>query len=158
MPEIGTSGLMSGKRKPSDGPSRPPSHRASSRLYRVPLFAGLNAAALAEIMTLLTSRTFESGDLIIRRGEDATVLFCIASGESIVELDDGEVRLGEGDFFGEMAVLEHRSHHHAVVAATRCRCLMLDREDLERLGRRHPEIVRRIRAVASRRLELKPGA
>lgn len=129
-----------------------------SLVARVPLFAGLNAAALAEIMTLLTSRTFETGDLVLRRGEEATILFCIASGEAVVELEDGEVRLGEGDFFGEMAVLEHRTHEHAVVATSRCRCLMLDRDDLERLGRRHPEIVRRIRRVALERAERGPAA
>jgi hypothetical protein len=33
MPEIGTSGSMSGERKRSDGPRRTPSHRASPRLY-----------------------------------------------------------------------------------------------------------------------------
>lgn len=119
---------------------------------RVPLFAGLDAAALAEIMALLTSRTFEPGDLIMRRGEEATAIFCIATGEVIVELDDGEVRLGEGDVIGEMAMLEQRTHRFAVVAASRCRCLLLDRKDMERLGRRHPEILRRLRDVAESRL------
>ena len=108
-------------------------------------------------MTILTSRTFEPGDLVMRRGEEASALYCIASGEVIVELEDGEVRLGEGDVFGELALLEHRSHRHSIVAATRCRCLVLDRYDLERLGRRHPEIVRRIRHVASQRLKSQAG-
>lgn len=128
-----------------------------SLVARVPLFAGLNAAALAEIMTLLTSRTFEAGDLILRRGEEARALYCIASGEAVVELDDSEVRLGEGDVLGELALIEHRTHRHAVVAGTRCRCLVLERDDLERLGRRHPEIVRRVREVALQRAAGKAG-
>jgi voltage-gated potassium channel len=68
---------------------------------------------------------------------------CVARGDLI--------RLREGDFFGEMALLERRRHKHDVVADTQCRIYVLDSEGLARLGHRHPEIVRHIRQVAKER-------
>ena len=59
--------------------------------------------------------------------------------------------LKEGDFFGEMALLERRRHKHGVVAKTRCKVYVLDSQSLSRLARRHPEILQRIRAVAGAR-------
>jgi len=59
--------------------------------------------------------------------------------------------LKDGDFFGEMALLEQRRHRHSVVAKTRCRVYVLDSEALARLTRRHPEIMQQIREVARRR-------
>ena len=62
--------------------------------------------------------------------------------------------LKEGDFFGEMALLERRRHKHDVVAKTRCKVLVLDAQSLSRLARRHPEILQRIREVATARSKL----
>ena len=57
----------------------------------------------------------------------------------------------EGDFFGEMALLERRRHQHDVVAKTKCRIYVLDSQALSRLSRQHPEILRHIREVAEAR-------
>jgi hypothetical protein len=38
---------------------------------RVPLFAGLDAAAIADIMRLLRAQTVDAGDVIVRRGDNA---------------------------------------------------------------------------------------
>jgi voltage-gated potassium channel len=40
-------------------------------------------------------------------------------------------KLHEGDFFGEMALLEHRRHKHGVIADTVCRVYVLDSEGLD---------------------------
>ena len=122
-----------------------------SLVARVPLFTGLDPTAVAQIMTLLYSRTFEAGAAIVRRGEPGDSMYFIATGEAIVELDDGEVRLGDGEFFGEIALLERRARSHTVIAATRCRMLVLDREDFERLARRLPGIRARVEEVARAR-------
>jgi voltage-gated potassium channel len=107
-------------------------------------------------MTLLYSQTWEEGDTIVRRGDAATAMYFIASGEVLIELDESELRLGEGEFFGEKALLEHRTVGHNVLAATRCRCLILERDDFERLGRKHPEILARVHEVAARRMATPP--
>lgn len=119
---------------------------------RVPLFAGLDAASAAQVMTLLKSETYDEGDAIVHKGDAGTSMYFIATGRVAVELEDGDVTLEEGDFFGELALFENRPRTHTVVAiANRTRCLVLDRDDLERLGRRMPAILARIREVAAAR-------
>jgi voltage-gated potassium channel len=124
-----------------------------SLVARVPLFADLDAAAVSQVMTLLYSQTFDVGDAIVRRGDPGSTMYFIASGEVLVEGEGADVKIGEGDFFGEIALFEHRPRSHTVVALCRTRCLLLDRDDLERLGRRHPEIMRRVREVAKQRMK-----
>ena len=118
---------------------------------RVPLFGGLDAAAVSQIITLLYSRTFDAGEVIVRRGAPGDSMFFLVSGDVVVEAESGDIALKEGDFFGEMALLEQRARSSTVRAATRVRLLVLDREDLERLGRKHPAILARIREVAASR-------
>jgi voltage-gated potassium channel len=78
----------------------------------------------------------------------------IENGEAAVSLGGGRTSLlKEGDFFGEMALLERRRHTHDVIATTRCRVLVLDAEALMRLTRRHPEILDYLRKVAKERKE-----
>lgn len=119
---------------------------------RVPIFAGLDAASAAQVMTLLKSEAYEEGDAIVHQGDPGTSMYFIAEGSVAVELETGDVRLGEGECFGEMALLDRRPRSHTVVACSRrTRVLVLDRDDLERLGRRLPDILRRIREVAAAR-------
>ncbi len=120
-----------------------------SLVARVPLFAGLDATAVSQIITLLYSRTFESGDVLVRRGMPGDNMFFIVSGEVVVEREAGDILLKEGDFLGEMALLEQRPRSHTVRALGRVRALVLDREDLDRLGRQHPKVLQSIHDVAA---------
>jgi voltage-gated potassium channel len=137
------------------------SHEANRREFvitwgmvaRVPLFAQLNAAVVARIGALLYARSLEAGVPIIRVGDEADAMFFITSGEVAVDAAGGEVRLGEGDFFGEMAMLYRRQHEHGVSAVTKCRLLVLDKDDLEQLYHREPKLLSHIRSVAEERLK-----
>ena len=118
---------------------------------RVPLFAQLDAGSVVEIMGLLYSRQFEAGAKVIVAGARPEAMYFIASGEVAVKTAGGEVILGEGDFFGEMALIEERAHNKNVIARTKCRLLALDRDDFEHLMHREPEIASHIRGVAQAR-------
>ena len=119
--------------------------RAAVRLY------GLQR--VAEITKVLYTRTFMPGPPIVRASDAGDAIFIIASGEAVVEISPGQhALLKEGDFFGEMALLEHRRHKHDVVAKTRCRVYVLDSMSLARLERRHPEIMQQIRKMAEARV------
>jgi voltage-gated potassium channel len=121
-------------------------------LARVPLFAGLDGQATSQIMSLMKSETYDEGETIVHKGDASDAMYFIASGAAIVETEQGDVTLGEGDFFGELGLIDKRSRTHTVIAsANRTRCLVLDRDDLERLGRRMPHVVGRIREVAEAR-------
>jgi len=107
---------------------------------------------IAEITKLIYTSTFLPGIPIVRAGDAGDAMFVIAAGEAVAEIGGGKRRLlKEGDFFGEMALLERRRHKHDVVAKTRCKVFVLDAQSLSRLARRHPEILQRIRDVAAAR-------
>ena len=123
-----------------------------SMVARVPLFAPMDESEIAEIAKLLYTRTYLPGVPIVRTGDAGDGMFLIAGGEAVVEVSpSNQVVLKDGDFFGEMALLERRRHQHDVVAKTRCRVYVLDAQSLSRLAGRHPEILRRIRDVAEAR-------
>jgi voltage-gated potassium channel len=123
-----------------------------SMVARVPLFASMDEGEIAEITKLLYTRTYLPGVPIVRTGDAGDAMFLIAGGEAIVEASSTkQVVLKEGDFFGEMALLERRRHAHDVVAKTRCRVYVLDAQSLSRLSARHPEILQRIRGMAAAR-------
>lgn len=115
---------------------------------RVPLFADLDAAGIGEIHKMLSAHTAQAGEVIARRGEVARSMYFIASGE--VELDFAAEThvLGEGQFFGEMALLHSARRAATARARTRCMLLMLAADDLTDVIRRHPNIGERIRAMA----------
>ncbi len=123
-----------------------------SMVARVPVFADLGAAAIAEIMDLLHSRTVPRGEVIVRRGEAADAMYFIVTGEVEIEIKDGHhPRLGAGEFFGEIAVLNEEPRTATVRACEETRLLVLQAHDLERLMDRVPEIGRRIQERASER-------
>jgi voltage-gated potassium channel len=123
-----------------------------SMVARVPIFESLGAGALAEIMQLLYSRTARKGEVIARRGEKAEAMYFIVSGEVDVELPDADdVKLGQGEFFGEIALLTGEERNATVRACEDTQLLVLDAHDLDRLMSRVPEIGKRIREVGHAR-------
>lgn len=127
-----------------------------SMVASVPLFRTLNASAIAEIMRYLSAQSIPPGTLIVRRGEIAQSMYFIAEGEVEVEIPGDPVRLGVGQFFGEMAIL-HETPRTANVRATEpTKLLILDAYDLQTLIVRNPEVGEAIREVAASRSELSP--
>jgi NTE family protein len=49
-------------------------------LETIPIFAGLNAGALAEIVAAVQEMSFRAGDIIVREGESGNRMFIIHSG------------------------------------------------------------------------------
>ena len=118
-----------------------------SMVARVPLFAGLNAEEIADIMRLLQARTVEAGEVIAHRGEAAHSMYLISEGEVEIELDDGPVRLGKGHFCGEMAVLRRSRRSATIKAVERSHLLVLEAHDFRALLQRRPQIAKRFNAA-----------
>lgn len=119
---------------------------------RVPLFAGLTAGEIADVMRLLRAETREAGDVISRRGDVAHSMYFIARGAVAIELADGPRRLAEGHFFGEMATLRRVRRTATVRAVERTSLLVLDARDLHSLMQRQPTIAQRLRKAVQDRL------
>jgi voltage-gated potassium channel len=127
-----------------------------SMVASVPLFRTMDATNIAEIMRYLSAQSVPGGALIVRRGEVAESMYFIAEGEVDIELPGKNVRLGVGQFFGEMAIL-HKTRRTANVRAVEAtKLLVLDAFDLQALIVRSPEIGDRIREVAEDRKGIVP--
>lgn len=110
-------------------------------IARVPLFARLDAAGIAEIMRYLRAQTVPSGAVIVRRGEQAESMFFVADGEVEVEIDTTHhMRLADGGFFGEVALLRRSTRLATVRALRATKLLVLDSVDLQALMERNPEL------------------
>ena len=124
---------------------------------RFPLFSGLTAAEIADVIKLLRAQIFEPGDVIIRQGEPGHSMFFIAGGEVEIELPKKRVRIGAGNFFGEMAVLKNAKRSATVTAGSRANLLVLEAHDLRALMNREPRIAERIRGVMRNRQAVRKG-
>jgi voltage-gated potassium channel len=121
-------------------------------LARVPLFSHLTAAEIADIMRLLRARTIESGEILVRRGDAASSMYFITAGEVEIELPSQRVRLSDGTFFGEIALL-HRTKRSGTVTATRkTKLLALDAQDFHALIERVPDLAAHVHRTAKARL------
>jgi voltage-gated potassium channel len=127
-------------------------------LARVPLFSRLGASEIADIMRLLRARTIESGEVLVRRGDAASSMYFITAGEVEIDLPSQRVRLSDGTFFGEIALL-HRTKRSGTVTATRkTRLLALDAQDFHALIERMPALAAHVKETAEARLADTPGA
>ena len=75
----------------------------------------------------------------------------IASGAAEVRLGDAGLRLGSGDFFGELALITNQPRNADVVAEGYCHLLVLPRRDFNALLQKRPELRAEIHEVARRR-------
>jgi len=119
---------------------------------RVPLFSQLSAAEIADVMRLLRAQTVEAGTIVTAAGEPAHSMYFIASGTVEIHLPNEKVKLSEGTFFGEIAVLRRARRSADVVAQTHTRLLVLDADDLQYLMQKNVGIAAHIRSVARDRV------
>ena len=123
---------------------------------RVPLFARLDAAAIADLVGILRARTVPAGTTIIRKGERGDAMYLIASGRVEVESANGKVALQEGEFFGEIALLSREPRSATVTALRPTDLLILDADVFLRLVDRLPDIGVKVQTVAKERRYSKP--
>jgi CPA1 family monovalent cation:H+ antiporter len=120
-------------------------------IARVPLFAGLDKDVLAELAKRLQAVVALPDEKIIVEGSTPDAMYFIAAGEVTVMARTGPVVLREGDFFGEMGLLDKRPRSADVIADGYTHLLMLHRRDFDRLLERRPEVRAEIQQVAARR-------
>jgi CRP/FNR family transcriptional regulator, cyclic AMP receptor protein len=90
----------------------------AARLRGVPMFAECSDKELALVDMFTDDLGVAAGDVLIHQGEFGYEAFVIVSGEARVTIDDVEVaRLGPGEFFGEMAMLNPTTERCASVQA-----------------------------------------
>jgi monovalent cation:H+ antiporter, CPA1 family len=125
--------------------------RAEELIGQFEMFSGLGAAELRALARLFRPRLLVPDELVIRAGDRGNAMFMISSGAVEVVLPNGRVRLGSGDFFGEMALLSGGRRRADVVALGYCRVLVLSAADFRRFLREYPRAKAEIDRIAEER-------
>jgi CPA1 family monovalent cation:H+ antiporter len=128
--------------------------RMSARdlVARVPLFAGLPEDAMARIVRRLRPRLTLPNEIVVRKGDRGESMFFIASGAVRLTIPSGDIELGSGDFFGELALITGRPRSTDVVSLGFCQLLELGAQDFRNLLNQDTALKAQIESVANQRL------
>lgn len=115
-------------------------------LRSVPLFASLTDAAAVELRNLLTTQNFSAGTQLFQKGDSGDAMYLIESGRvriSITDEDRKEITLAElaqGDFFGEMSIIDGRQRSADASVIEDGRFAILSRPDFLSFVRANPDV------------------
>lgn len=127
-------------------------------LRKVPLFADLSEAEIGRIAEATRERSYPRNSVILFEDDPGDALYVVVTGLVKVVLigEDGrEVILSvlkEGDFFGEMALIDDEPRSAHVIAMEDANLLVLRREDFHQRVREVPTISVSLLRTLSRRL------
>jgi CRP-like cAMP-binding protein len=122
-------------------------------LERVPIFSSLKKSQLKKIAQASMIRSFDSQENIAREGDTGVAFYLILEGE--VEVRRGKkslARLGQGQFFGELAVIDARPRTADVVALEKSKCLILNSWNFDGLIKSNSDIAMAMLKEMARRL------
>jgi CRP/FNR family cyclic AMP-dependent transcriptional regulator len=131
----------------------------SEVLAAVPLFSMVSKRDLEKLARDAHDRTFPAGTVLTEEDEFGTIFTVIAEGQATVTVRGKVARvLKQGDFFGEMGLIDRSPRSATVTADTDVRCLMLTQPVFRPFALSHPEtmwallelMVQRVRDAESR--------
>ena len=122
-------------------------------LEKNPLWAGLDKKDLEAIVKASDEKKFEAGDIILGKGEGGVGFYLIMDGSVDVKSDSKVLaKLGPGQFFGEMSVLDSQPRSADVVAAGPSRCFIISEWSFKALISQNPRIALKMLQELVRRL------
>jgi CRP/FNR family cyclic AMP-dependent transcriptional regulator len=122
-------------------------------LEKNPLWAGLDKKELQAIIKVSEERKFETGDIILGKGEGGVGFYLIMNGLVDIKSDSRVLaKLGPGQFFGEMAVLDNQPRSANVIAAEPSRCFIISEWSFKALISQNPRIALKMLQELVRRL------
>jgi CRP/FNR family transcriptional regulator, cyclic AMP receptor protein len=128
-------------------------------LAKVPLFSMLSKRELARLANNAHERTFPAGTVITEQEETGVTFGVIEEGQAAVSVHGRPTRtLGPGDYFGEMALIDHSFRSATITAETELRCLLFTAWVFRPFAMEHPEtawallemMVQRVREAEAR--------
>lgn len=126
----------------------------ADQLASVPLFASIGRAELNHVAQLSAERSVDDGDVLVEEGAEVGGFFVIIEGNAVVTRDDEDVaRLGEGEVFGELALLLQAPRTATVTADGPVRLLRVDPGQFQAMLLEHPQVAVRLLAVLADRLQ-----
>jgi putative ABC transport system ATP-binding protein len=125
-------------------------------LRRYPLFSDLQTSTLSEVADKMMVEEAQAGDIVIRQGDPGEQFYLIRSGQVEVIVEDaGKSRtvaeLGEGQYFGEAALLRDEPRNATIVARTKSVFYTLGKADFKDVLARSKTFVDDLRNVLASR-------
>ena len=134
-------------------------HAHREMLRNVPIFRGLNAKCILEIVNRMTSIVATPGDLIVTKGHSNSGLYFISRGEVEVIVHDDEeeeeqearktarpkILLTEGDYFGEVSLLLNTPATATIEAVSFCDLFYISGHDFHLVKEASPDIEQTLR-------------
>jgi CRP-like cAMP-binding protein len=127
-------------------------------LRRVPLFAHLSDVELDRVRQAVREKDYPKGSVILFEHDPGDALYVVITGQVKVVLiaEDGRevilALLNEGDFFGEMSLIDDQPRSAHVIATEPSRLLVLRRDDFHACMDDMPRIALGLLRALSRRL------
>lgn len=115
-------------------------------LRKIPIFTDLKDDILEKIYSRMQKKVYKKGNMILMEEDLGDTLFILNKGSVKITRISEEGRevilsiLGEGDFFGEMSILDGESRSANVVALEDSEVFILRRGDFLDLIEKHPQI------------------
>jgi CRP-like cAMP-binding protein len=125
------------------------------RLAAIPLLSELSSSELQQVARWTEVRHADAGDRLVGEGAAGYSFFVIEDGHAAVTSEGNDLgTLGEGDFFGEIAILGEGGRRTATVTATSpVTYLAIFGSDSRQLERELPSAAARIRQAMAQRLD-----
>ena len=145
--------VTTGKSRSEAPPSDPPPRNPTALLQRTQLFADMDRRQAEQITRLMKERRFAKGETVIMEGTGGAAFFIIDSGEVTVSIKGAEVaRLGPGDHFGEIALIDGGPRSATVTATTDLVCHGLTFWEFRPLVERNGAIAWKLLQALAKRL------
>ena len=127
-------------------------------LRSIPLFADLPDEDIESISNLAATRTYPKNTIIISEGDDSDSLYVVLSGKVKVFLSDDDGReiiiniLGEGEYFGELALLDDAPRSASVMTSEECKLAVISKSSFEDCLFKNPQLSLRVIKELSKRM------
>jgi CRP-like cAMP-binding protein len=119
----------------------------------VPLFSECSRRELEQIASIADEIDLPQARELTHEGGPGREFFVLIEGDASVRQGDQEVnRLGPGDFFGEIALVDDRPRTASVIAETPVRALVITGRSFRTLLERSPEIESKVMSARAARL------
>ncbi|HNA78388.1 MAG TPA: ion transporter, partial [Turneriella sp.] len=123
-------------------------------IEKVPMFKGAPDELIRQIVLNLRPLLFTPGDYIFRKGEMGDQMYFISRGKVEVVSEDGKTvyaTLGDGAFFGEIALLFSSERTASVRAAEYCDLYTLDKYTFDNVLSKFPGVAEHVKIMAEER-------
>ncbi len=127
--------------------------KIEDRLANVPLFQDVPKKSLHRLGETARERNYKAGEVIVKEGDEGVAFYLVTGGTA--ESTRGGSKLatyGEGDFFGEMALLDNHRRSATIKAITDVETIAISRWDFLSEVRANSDMALALLETLSRRI------